>query len=100
MGSTGERGWRQLTWSRTREWLLSSMTSQMAEQRKPRSLWFAFPDTSSPFAHILALVNADVLVMQMVNERLQAVENLAAVVPMTSDFGLVVGRRFANRFIC
>lgn len=46
------------------------MASQMAEQRKTRSLRFSFADAAGPFAHVLALVNANVLVVQVIDERL------------------------------
>lgn len=85
--------------SRTRERLLSRMASKMTEQRETRCLRFALADASGPFAHVLALVDADVFVMQVVDERLEAVKGFAAVVPLAGDLGIGAGCRFADRVV-
>lgn len=60
----------KLTRSRTCERFLACMTSQMAEEREARCLRLAFADASCPLAHVLAFMDANMLVMQVVDEGL------------------------------
>ena len=72
----------------------------MAEQRESRCLGLALADAAGPFAHVFALVDTDVLVVQVVDEGLQTVERFTAVIPLTCHFGVLVGRRLSHRLIC